>query len=194
MLGQGRGGAEAVVVAGGGVGEPDGAVGVGDEVAGGVEGPVEEVVEEEAGVVGRVGVHVEEAASVFEGALGAEDEAVVQVGAAFQEVVGVRDADFVASEVGRGEEFEFGEGGCSGRAGDGGRGCGGEEVGGYVEGVCGRMEYTGGVEVGGAGVVEQELEGRGWAKEGGECGGVDLEGVRAGGSGWRVVAGGGELS
>lgn len=53
--------------------------------------------------------HVDEAGGFAEGALGAEDEAVAVVGAAVGHEVALGTADFVAGEVGGGEEFEFGD-------------------------------------------------------------------------------------
>ena len=101
--------AEALFVAVDGVGEPDGAVGVDGDVVGGVEGAGVVVVEEGGGFVGAFGFHVGESRWFAEGALGAEDEAVAVVGAAVGHVVAFGAADFVAGEVGGGEEFEFGD-------------------------------------------------------------------------------------
>ena len=112
-------GAEALFVAVDGVGEPDGAVGVDDDVVGGVEGAGVVVVEEGGGFVGAFGFHVDEAGGFAEGALGAEDEAVTVVGAAVGHVVALWAADFVAGEVGGGEEFEFGDYDCFMGGGDG---------------------------------------------------------------------------
>ena len=99
--------------------------------------------------------HVDEAGGFAEGALSAEDEAVAVVGSAVGHVVALGAADFVAREVGGGEEFEFGDYDCFMGRGDGVGGGIGDLVRGDEEGVCWGVEDASFVEVGGAGVVNQ---------------------------------------
>lgn len=180
VLGELRFGAEALLVAVDGVGEPDGAVGVDDDVVGGVEGPGVVVVKQGGGFVGALGFHVDEAGGFAERALGAEDEAVAVVGAAVGHVVALGAADFVTGEVGGGEEFDLGD--------DDGFAAGGDGVGGGVfefircdeEGVRGGVEDAGFVEIGGAWVVDEALQGWIGAEEGEEGFVVDEEGVGVG--------------
>lgn len=178
VLGQLGFGAEALLVAVDGVGEPDGAVGVDGDVVGGVEGPGVVVVEDGGRFVRPLGFHVDEAGGFAQGALGAQEQAVTVVGAAVGHVLALRAADFVAREVGGGEELDLGD--DDGLvAGDDCVGGGvGELVGGDEEGVGGRVEDAGFVEVWGAWVVDQELEGGGGAEEGEEGVVVDEEGAR----------------
>jgi hypothetical protein len=187
VLGQLGFGAEALLVAVDGVGEPDGAVGVDDDVVGGVEGPGVVVVEDGGRFVRALGFHVDEAGGFAEGALGAQDQAVAVVGAAVGHVLALRAADFVPREVGGGEEFNLGD--DDGLvAGDDGVGGGvGKLVGGDEEGVGGRVEDAGLVEVGGARVMDQELEGGGGAEEGEEGVVVDEEGAGLRGGGGEDV-------
>ena len=110
----------------------------------------------------------------------AEDEAVAVVGAAVGHVVAFRAADLVAREVGRGEELEAGDDDGFVGGGDGVGGGVGEQVGGDEEGVGFRVKDARFVEVGGAGVVDEDLEGRGRADEGEEGVVVDEEGARLG--------------
>ena len=90
----------------------------------------------------------------------AEDEAVAVVGPAVGHVVSLRAADFVAGEVCRGEEFDFGDDDCFVAGCDGVRGGVFELVGGYEEGVCRGVEDAGFVKVGSAVVFDEALEGR----------------------------------
>jgi len=118
--------------------------------------------------VGAFGFHVDEAGGFAQGALGAEDEAVAVVGAAVGHVVTFWAADFVAGEVGGGEEFYFCDYYCFVACCYGVWGGVFKLVGGYEEGVCGRVEDAGFVEVGGAGVIDQALEGWVGAEDGKE--------------------------
>jgi len=133
-----------------GVGEPDAAVRVDDDVVGRIELPAVVVVEQGGGFVGAFGFHVDEAARFVERTLRAEEQAVAVVDAAVGHVVALRAADFVASEVFGGEEFDFGDDdgfvGCAD--------CGGvfvaDLVGSDEERVGGGVEDAGFVEIGGA--------------------------------------------
>lgn len=161
-----------------GIGEPDRAVRMDDDVVGGVEGPAVVVVEQGGGFVRAFGFHVDEAARFAEGALRAEDEAVAVVRAAVSHVVALRAADFVAGEVCWGEEFDFGHDDGFVLRGDGVGGWVGDLVGGDEEGVCGGVKDAGFVEVGGSGVGDQDGEGGGGAEQVEEGVVVDEEGTR----------------
>lgn len=100
---------ETLLVAINGVCEPDGSVGVDNNVVGGVKRAAVIVVHKGDGFVGSFGFHVDEARGFAERALGAEDDAIAKVGAAFGHVVTFWTADFVPSEVGGGEELDFGD-------------------------------------------------------------------------------------
>ena len=65
LLGQLWFGPEALLVAVDGVGEPDGAVGVNDDIVGGVEGAGVVVVEDGGGFVGALGFHVDQTGWFF---------------------------------------------------------------------------------------------------------------------------------
>ena len=125
-----------------------------DDVGGGIEGAAVVVVEEGDGFVRAFRFHVDQPAGFAEGPLRAEDEAVAVVGPAGGHVVALRAADFVAGEVCGGEEFDFGDNdGFVARCdGVGARVV--ELVRGDEEGVGGRVEDAGFVEVGGALVVD----------------------------------------
>lgn len=151
--------AEALLVAVDGIREPDGAVGVHDDVVGRVEGPAVVVVEEGGCFMGALGFHVDKAGGFAQGTLRAEDEAVAVVGPAIGHVVAFWAADFVAGEVGGGEEFDFGDDDGFVVGGDGVGGLVGDLVGGDEEGVCRRVEDAGFVKVGGARVGYEEGEG-----------------------------------
>lgn len=166
-----------------GVCEPDGAIGVDDDVVWGVEGAAVVVVEEGSCFVGALGFHIDEAAGFAEGALRAKDEAVAIVGPAVGHVVAFRAADFIAGEVGGGEEFDLGDEDGFVLRGDGVGGGVGDLVGGDEECVCRWMEDAGFVEVGGSGVGDEDGEGGGGAKEVEEGVVVDKEGAGLRGGG-----------
>ena len=92
-------GPEALLVAVDGVGEPDGAVRMDDDVVGGVEGARVEIVEDGGGFVGAFGFHVDQPGWFFQAALCAEDEAFAVVCAAIGHEVALRTTDFVACKV-----------------------------------------------------------------------------------------------
>lgn len=156
---------EALLVAIDGVGEPDGTVGVDDDVVGGVERAAVVVVQERGGFVGAFGFHVDETGRFAKGALGAEDDAVAEIGAAIGHVVAFRTADFVAGEVGRGEEFDFGDDDCFVRGGDGVGGGVWDLIGGDEEGVGGWMEDACFVEVWSSRIRNEEGKGGRWAEK-----------------------------
>ena len=139
-----------MLVAVDGIGKPDAAVAVDDDVVGGVEGPGVVVVEEGGSFVGAFRFHVDEAGGFAEGALRAEDEAVPVVRASVGHVVALWAADFVSGEIGWGEEFDLGDYDCFVAGCDGiGRGVS-ELVAGDEEGVCRWVEDARFVEIGGA--------------------------------------------
>ena len=100
---------ETLLVAINGVCEPNGSVGVDNNVVGGVERAAMIVVYKRDSFVGSFGFHVDEARRFAEGALGAEDDAIAKVAAAVCHVIAFWAADFVPSEVGGGEELDFGD-------------------------------------------------------------------------------------
>ena len=100
---------EALLVAVDGVGEPDRAVRVDDHVGGAVEGAGVVVVDEGGSFVGAFGFHVYQAGGLVQTTLGAEDQAVFVVGTPANHIVALWATDFVAGEVGWGEEFDFGD-------------------------------------------------------------------------------------
>lgn len=104
--------------------------------------------------MGAFSFHVDEAGGFAEGALRAEDEAVAVVGAAVGHEVAFWAADFVAGEVGGGEEFEFGDYDCFVGRGDGVGGVVGDLVRGYEESVCWGVEDACFVEVRSTRVVD----------------------------------------
>ncbi len=155
LLGQLRQGPEALLVAVDGVGEPDAAVGVDDDVVGRVERAAVVVVEQRRGAVGPLGFHVDEPARFVQRALGAEEDAVAVVDAAVGHVVALRTADLVAGEVFGAGEFDLGDDdGFVGRA-DGAGVFVGDLVGCDEECVGGSMKDAGFVEERGSFVFDQ---------------------------------------
>lgn len=159
VLGQLRFGPEALLVAVDRVGEPDGTVGVDDDVVGGVEGPPVVIVEKGRRLVGALGFHVDEAGGFAQGALRTEDQAIAVIGPAVGHEVALGAADFVTGEVGGGEEFDLGDDDGLVLGGDGVGGLVGDLIGCDEEGICGRVKDASFVEVRGARVGD----------EGGEC-------------------------
>ena len=151
-----------------------------DDVVGGVEGAGVVVVQDGCRFVGTLGFHVDEACWFSKRALSAEDKTVTIVGATVGHEVTLGAADFVASEVGRGEDFQFRDDDGLIAGGGGFRGGVGDLVGSDEEGICGGVEDAGFVEVGGARVVNEALELRGGAEEGEEGIVVDEERFRLG--------------
>ena len=100
---------ETLVVAVDRVREPDGAVGMHDDVVGGVEGAGVVVVQQGRGLVRTLGFHVDQAGRFAKGALGAQDQPVAIVGGAIGHIIALGTADFVAGEVGGREELDFGD-------------------------------------------------------------------------------------
>ena len=147
---------EALLVAVDGVGEPDCAVGVDDDVVGRIEGAAVVVVDQGGGFVRPFGFHVDEPGRFVQGALGAEEDAVLVVGAAVGHVVALGAADFVAREVGRAGEFDLGDDDGFVGGADGSGVFVADLVGGDEEGVGGGVEDAGFVEEGGAVVFDQE--------------------------------------
>lgn len=94
-----------------------------------------------------------------------KDEAVAVVCAAIGHVIALWATDFIAGEVCGGEEFYFGDDNCF----VAGRDCIGggvfKLVGCYKECICWGMEDAGFVEVGGARVFDEALEGGIGAKD-----------------------------
>lgn len=176
LLRQLRGRAEALLVAVDGVGEPEAAVRVDDDVVGRVEGAAVVVVEQGGGAVRPLGFHVDEAARLVQRALGAEEDAVAVVDAAVSHVIALRAADFVAGEVFGPEDFDFGDGdglvGCA----DGAGVVVGDVVGCDEEGVGGSVEDAGFVKEWSSFVFNQELELRRRPEEGEEHVVVDEKG------------------
>ncbi len=124
--------AEALLVAVDRVGEPDAPVRVDDDVVGRVEGARMVVVQERGDFMRLLGFHVDQTCRFTEGSLGAEDEAVAIIGAAVGHQVAdrgaLRAANLVPREVGRGEDFDFGDEDCFVVGADGIRGVVGNEV------------------------------------------------------------------
>lgn len=165
VLGQLRLGPEALLVAVDGVGEPDAAVRVDDDVVGRVEGSAVVVVEEGSSLVRALGFHVDETAGLAQRALCAEDETVAVVSPAVGHVVALGAADLVAGEVAWGEELDFGDDDGLVVSGDSvGRGVG-NLIRGDEECVCRGVEDAGFVEVGGPRVGDEAGECRGRAEE-----------------------------
>lgn len=150
-------GAEAALVAIDGVGEPDGSVGVDDDVVGAVEGAGVVVVQQGDGLVRALGFHVDQPGGFAQGTLGAKDEAVAVIGAATGHVVALGATDLISCEVGRGEELDFGDDDGFLASGHGVRGGVFELIGGEEEGVGGWMKDASFVEVRGPRVVDEEL-------------------------------------
>lgn len=158
-------GPEALLVAIDGVGEPDGAVRVYDNIVWRIERPRMIVVQERGGFMRPFGVHVDEARRFAQGALGAQDKTIAVVGAAVCHVVALGASDFVTGEVGWGKEFDFGDDNGFVMGGDGiGRGVG-KEVRGDEERIGRRVEHAGFVEVRSTRVIDQELKGRRWSEK-----------------------------
>lgn len=108
LLRQLRWGPEALLVAVDGVGEPDAAVRVDDDVVRGVELSAVVVVEQRRGLVGPFSFHVDEPARFVQRALSAEENAIAVVDAAVGHVVALWTSDFVTGEVFGAEEFDLG--------------------------------------------------------------------------------------
>lgn len=146
-----------MLVAVDGVGEPDGAVGGNDDVAGGVKRPGMVTVEERDRLVRPLGFHVDQSCGFSQRALGAQDQPVAVIGAAAGHEISFRTSDLVAGEIRRREELNFGydDGFVVGRdrIGGGIR----ELVGGDEQGVGLGMENARFVEKGCAWIIDQEL-------------------------------------
>ena len=178
-------GPEALLVAVNGVGKPDGAVRVDDDVIGGIEGAGVVVVEDGGGFVGTFGFHVDQARWFFQASLGAEDEAFTVVCAAIGHEIALRTTYFVARKVCRGEEFDFRDDDCFIMCGNGvGRGIR-DVIGGNEEGVCWGVEDACFVEVGGTRIMDEELDFWGGTEKGEEGVVIDEKGfgLRVGGGG-----------
>lgn len=144
-----------MLVAVDGIGEPDAAVRVDDNVIGRVELSAVVVVEQRRSLVGPLGFHVDEPARFVQRALGAEEDAVAIVDAAVGHVVAFRTSDFVAGEVFGTEDFDLGDDdGFVGRA-DRTRVSVRDVVGCDEEGVGGCMEDAGFVKEWGPFVFDQ---------------------------------------
>ena len=154
-----------MLVAVDGICEPDGSVGVDNNVVGGVKGSAMIVVYKGDGFMGSFGFHVDEAGGLAEGALGAEDDAIAEVGAAVGHVIAFWTANFVPSEVGRGEELDFGDEDSFVRSGDGVRGGVGNLVRGDEEGIGGWMKDACFVKVRSSWVRDEKGKAWGWAEE-----------------------------
>lgn len=124
------------------------------------------VVEQCSGLVWALGFHIDEAGGFAQRALRAEYQAVSIIGSAVGHVVALRATYLIAGEVGRGEEFDFGnnDGLVAGSDSIGGRVV--ELVGGDKECIRGRVEDAGFVKVRGSWVVDKELEGGRGPEEG----------------------------
>ena len=157
QLGQLGFGPEAALVAIDGVGEPDGAVGVDDDVVGAVEGAGVVVVQQGDGLVRALSFHVDQAGRFAQGTLSTEDEAVAVVGSATGHVVALGATDLIACEVGWGEELDFGDDDSLLASGHGVRGGVFELIGGDEKGVGGWMKDASFVEVGGPRIIDEEL-------------------------------------
>ena len=94
--------------------------------------------------------------------MGAEDQAVAEVGAAVGHIVALWAADFVAGEVGWGEELDFGDDDGFVLGGDGVWGSVRNLVGSDEEGVCGGMENACFVKVWSSRVRDEK--GKGWRR------------------------------
>ena len=147
-----------------------------DDVVRAVEGAGVVVVQQGDGLVRALGFHVDQARGFAQGTLGAEDEAVAVVGAATGHVVALGATDLVTGEVGWGEELDFGDDDGFLASGHGVRGGVLELIRGEEEGVGGWMKDASFVEVRGARVVDEELQGGIWAEEGEEGVMIDQEG------------------
>lgn len=178
VLGELRFRPKPLLVAVDGVGEPNRAVGMHDDVVGGVEGAAVVVVQKRGGLVRALRLHVDEPAGFPETPLRAQDQAVAEVRPAVGHVVALRAADFIAREICGAEEFDFGYDDGFVVGGDGVGGSVGDLVGGDEEGVRGRVEDASFVEVGRAWVRDEEGKGGRGAEAGEEGVVVNEEGAR----------------
>lgn len=124
--------------------------------------------------------HVHQPGRFFQTSLRAQDQPVAVVGPAVGHEIAFGAADFVARKVGRGKDFDFGDDDGFVPRGDGVRGGIGDLVRGDEERVGRGMEDACFVEVGGAGVVNEELELGGRAEKSEEGVMVDEEGFGLG--------------
>ena len=100
---------EALLVAVDGIGEPEAAVRVDDDVVGRVERATVIVAQQRRYLVRLLGFHVDKPARFVQGALGAEENAVEIVDATVRHVVAFRTPDFVTGEVFGAEELNLGD-------------------------------------------------------------------------------------